>query len=79
MTLPLVVLVLAAPALLLVSAVVRLSAHGPLGWAASALLVAAVVVVGRRGCLRCAAWWASTRAPALPPGQRPPGQRFSDL
>ncbi|MCW2607582.1 MAG: hypothetical protein JWO60_2275 [Frankiales bacterium] len=78
MTLPFVGLVLLAPLLLLLSAVVSLSAHGPLGWAASAGLVVVVVVLTRRTCRRCTSWWASTRAPALAPGQRPAGQRFDD-
>ena len=78
MTLPLVALVLAAPLLLLVSAVVALAAHGPAGWLASALLLTGVAVLTRAACRRCASWWASTRAPVLAPGQRPAGQRFDD-
>lgn len=78
MTLPLVALVLAAPLLLLVAAVVALAAHGPLGWAAGAALVGAVALATRAGCRRCASWWASTRAPVLAPGQRPAGQRFDE-
>jgi hypothetical protein len=68
-TAPLVVLVLMAPALLLAAAVVGLCALGPVGWVASALLVAGVVVVARVTCRRCWSWWASTKAPVRPPGQ----------
>lgn len=71
MTLPLVLLVLAAPALLLASAVVGLAAHGPLGWLAAAALVAAVGAATTAGCRRCWTWWLGTKAPVRPPGTRP--------
>ena len=72
-TIPLVVLVLAAPALLLVSAAVGLAAHGPLGWVAATALVVGVWVAARRSCRWCWAWWLTTKAPAQlhVPGRRP--------
>lgn len=76
MTLPLVVLLLAAPVLLVASAVVALAAYGPLGWLAAVALVVAVLAGTRAGCRRCWAWWLATKAAELAPGQRPPGQRY---
>ena len=76
MTLPLVVLVLAAPLLLLAAAVVALAAHGPLGWFAAAGLVAAVWAGTRSGCRRCWAWWLSTKAPERPAGLPPERPRY---
>ena len=76
MTLPLVVLVLAAPLLLLASAVVALAAHGPLGWLAAVGLVVGVVVVTRSSCRRCWTWWLSTKAPERPAGQPPERPRY---
>jgi len=62
-TTPLALLVLAAPVLLLVSALVALAGHGPLGWVAAVALLAAVGVVGSRTCRWCGTWWAGTKAP----------------
>ena len=76
MTLPLVVLVLAAPLLLLAAAVVALAAHGPLGWLAAAGLVAGVVAATRSGCRRCWVWWLGTKAPERPAGQPPERPRY---
>jgi hypothetical protein len=57
------VLALAGPLLLLATTVVALWAHGPLGWVASVLLVAAVAG-GCRWVARLAArWWRGTKAP----------------
>lgn len=62
--------VLVGPLLMLATAVVALSAHGPLGWAASAALVLAVLL-GTRWAVRAALrWWASTKAPVRPPVRR---------
>ena len=71
MTTPLVVLVLAAPVLLLLSAVVALGGHGPLGWLAAAALLAAVFVVARATCRRCWTWWLGTKAPVRDTGPGP--------
>jgi hypothetical protein len=70
-TLPLAVLVLVAPALLLLSAVVALAAHGPLGWLAAAGLLAVVAVVSHRTCRACWTWWLGTKAPVRDPLARP--------
>jgi hypothetical protein len=56
-------LVLLAPALLLLSAVLALASHGPLGWVAAVLLVLVVAVVCRWLARRAWAWWVSTKAP----------------
>jgi hypothetical protein len=56
-------LVLLAPALLLLSAVLALASHGPLGWVAAVLLVLVVAVVCRWAARRAWAWWVSTKAP----------------
>jgi hypothetical protein len=66
-TAPLALLVLAAPLLLLVSAVVSLAGHGPLGWLAAVALLIVVVVATRLACRRCWAWWLSTKAPVRDP------------
>lgn len=59
--------VLVGPLLMLATAVVALSAHGPLGWVASVLLVVAVVL-GTRWAVRTALrWWAGTKAPVRTP------------
>ena len=56
-------LVLLAPVMILLSAMLSLASHGPLGWLAAAALLAAVSWacwwVGRAA----RAWWASTKAP----------------
>lgn len=56
-------LVLLGPVMLLLSAVLALGRHGPLGWVAAAALVAAVVWAGRRLARLAWAWWVSTKAP----------------
>lgn len=56
-------LVLAGPVLLLLSALVALWAHGPLGWLAAGALLATVVLVSRSLCRRSLRWWRSTKAP----------------
>jgi len=56
-------LVLLAPALLLLSAVLALASHGPLGWLAAAGLVLVVAVVCRWVAIRTWAWWVLTKAP----------------
>ncbi len=56
-------LVLLAPALLLLSAVLALASHGPLGWLAAALLLLVVALVCRWVARRAWAWWLSTKAP----------------
>lgn len=56
-------LLLVGPVLMLATAVVALWQHGPLGWSAAVLLVAAVLWSTRwllRAVLR---WWRSTKAP----------------
>ena len=61
---------LAGPLLLLAAAVVGLSAHGPLGWVASALLLVAVWT-GTAWCVRrVRTWWRGTRAPDRPSAPR---------
>lgn len=56
-------LVLLAPALLLLTAVLALGSHGPLGWVAAVLLLVVVFVVCRWLARRAWAWWVSTKAP----------------
>ncbi len=75
MTAPLLVLVLAAPVLLLAAAVVALWAHGPVGWLAAVGLVVGVGWATRWTCRCCWTWWQGTKAPELAPGQRPAGDR----
>ena len=55
--------VLLGPLLLLLSAVLALGRHGPLGWLAAVVLVVAVGW-GSRWVARVAwSWWVSTKAP----------------
>jgi hypothetical protein len=54
---------LAAPLLMLATAVVALAQHGPLGWLAAVLLVVTVLVVLRWSTQHCLRWWRSTKAP----------------
>ena len=61
---------LAGPLLLLVAAVVGLSAHGPLGWLASAALLVAVWVSTAWCVRRARAWWRGTKAPDRPSARR---------
>ena len=56
---------LAGPLLLLAAAVVGLSAHGPLGWLASAALLVAVWRATAWCVRRVRAWWRTTKAPDL--------------
>lgn len=55
--------VLLGPVLLLLTAVLALASHGPLGWLAAVLLVVAVGWAGRRLARLTWAWWVSTKAP----------------
>jgi hypothetical protein len=57
-------LVLLGPVLLLVTAVLALCAHGPLGWLAAAGLVVLVAWVSRWTARAAWAWWVSTKAPS---------------
>ena len=57
------VLALAGPLLLLAGTVVSLWSYGPLGWAASVLLVAAVGLACRWVVRVVLRWWAGTKAP----------------
>jgi hypothetical protein len=54
---------LAAPLLMLATAVVALASHGPLGWLAAVLLVLTVVAVLRWSARLVLRWWRSTKAP----------------
>ena len=56
-------LVLLGPVLLLLSAVLALAAHGPLGWLAAAALLAATAWTSRWLARLAWAWWVSTKAP----------------
>ena len=60
-------LVLAGPLLMLATAVVALWAHGPLGWLAAVLLVAAALWVCRATVRVCLRWWRGTKAPVRGP------------
>ena len=60
------VLTLIGPLLLLATTVVALWSHGPVGWAASVLLLAAVVGVCRWSARAALRWWRSTKAPERP-------------
>ena len=55
--------VLLGPVLLLLSAVLALAAHGPLGWLAAAALVVAAAWASRWLARVTWAWWVSTKAP----------------
>ncbi|HEU0102921.1 MAG TPA: hypothetical protein VFR07_11440 [Mycobacteriales bacterium] len=55
--------VLLGPLLMLLSAVLALAAHGPLGWLAAALLVVGVAWATRWLARITWAWWVSTKAP----------------
>ncbi len=57
------VLVLIGPVMLLAMAVVALWSYGPLGWAASVLLVTAVACATRWTTRLTLRWWRSTKAP----------------
>lgn len=61
--------VLVGPLLMLATAVVALSAHGPLGWVASVGLVASVVLITRWAVRAALRWWAGTKAPVRAPVQ----------
>ena len=58
--------VLLGPVLLLLSAVLALGRHGPLGWLAAAVLVVVVAVASRWLARVAWAWWVSTKAPRKP-------------
>lgn len=68
--------VLIGPLLMLATAVVALSAHGPLGWIASALLVVGVGLATRWAVRAAVRWWAGTKAPVRAPvrGRGSPGR-----
>lgn len=57
------VLVLAAPMLLLATAVVALVRFGPLGWLAALLLIVTVALACRLSFRLLRRWWRGTRAP----------------
>ena len=59
--------VLVGPLLMLATAVVALSAHGPVGWVASAGLVVGVLLVTRWTVRAALRWWAGTKAPVRTP------------
>ena len=59
--------VLVGPLLMLATAVVALSAHGPVGWVASAALVIGVLLTTRWAVRAVLRWWASTKAPVRAP------------
>ncbi len=63
-------LVLVGPAVILLDAVLRLAAHGPLGWVAAAGLLAAVFWTARALVRAARTWWASTKAPERVPPLR---------
>lgn len=67
-------LLLAAPLLMLATAVVALAGHGPLGWFAAVLLVLAVSWVSLRASKIALRWWRSTRV-APRPQERPADRR----
>jgi len=56
-------LVLLGPVLMLLTAVLSLASHGPLGWLAAGGLLVAVALTGRWLVRTAWAWWASTKAP----------------
>lgn len=56
-------LVLLGPAMLLLTAVLALASHGPLGWLAALGLVVGVALVSRWLGRLAWAWWVSTKAP----------------
>ena len=63
-------LVLVGPAVMLLDAVPRLAAHGPLGWLAAGALLAGLFLTGRALVRVARTWWASTKAPErVPPLQ----------
>ena len=59
--------VLVGPLLMLTTAVVALSAYGPLGWVASVVLVVGVVLGTRLVVRTVLRWWAGTKAPVRLP------------
>ena len=59
-------LLLAVPLLLLAMAVVALGEHGPLGWAAGALLVVGVLWAAWRAGVLVLRWWRSTKVAPRP-------------
>ena len=58
--------VLVGPLLMLATAIVSLSAHGPLGWLASLALVLAVLLGTWWAVQVARRWWAGTKAPIRP-------------
>ena len=67
-------LLLLAPVMMLIVAVQALASHGPLGWVAAAVFLAAVFLATRWVLRTASRWWASTKAPertAAPPRARP--------
>ena len=60
------VLTLIGPLLLLATTVVGLWSYGPLGWAASVLLLASVAGGCRWSARAALRWWRSTKAPVQP-------------
>jgi len=62
--------VLVGPVMLLAAAMHGLAAHGPGGWVAALALLVGVAEGTRRLSRAARAWWASTKAPVLPPRAR---------
>ena len=65
-----------APVMLLLAALLALGSYGPWGWAADVVLLVALGWGGREAVRRTRRWWASTEAPAQP--LRQDGPRRSD-
>ena len=65
--------VLVGPVMLLAAAMHGLAAHGPVGWGAALLLLVGVLDGTRRLSRATRSWWASTKAPVLPPRVRTRG------
>lgn len=58
-------LVLLAPVMMLIVAVLSLASHGPLGWLAAAGLLWAVAWSCRWAVRVTRRWWATTKAPEI--------------
>ncbi|MBC7374924.1 MAG: hypothetical protein H7323_13125 [Frankiales bacterium] len=67
-------LLLAAPLLVLATAVVALAHHGPLGWLAAVLLILGVAWISLRAGKLALRWWRSTKV-APRPQERPADRR----
>ncbi len=56
-------LVLLGPVLLLLTAVLSLASHGPVGWLAAVTLLVVVAATTRWAARAAWGWWVSTKAP----------------